>query len=148
MAKGTKTIKIGDYDINIIQFNALKAFALRGEIVRIITKKLNNSDLAIEGNSANILTIIAGVIYDIPIDFLLKLFENCSALDIGGLNDEANFNKVFSNNIDGIIELATEVIQFNGFFSLDIISKLAKKIPLLSPMEEALNQLTQNSQQN
>ena len=51
----------------------------------------------------------------------MKLFKNCSAIDVGELNNQTNFNKVFENNLDGTIELAMEVLDFNGFFSLNIL---------------------------
>lgn len=145
MALKTKTIKIGEFDINIIQFNALEALKLRKELIESVKKQVG--DVSLEETS-NILKGIAGLIYEIPGELLMKLFKNCSAIDIGGLNNQTNFNKVFENNLDGTIELAMEVLDFNGFFSLNILSILVKKIPMLAPMEEAIQQALSEVKKN
>lgn len=145
MALKTKTIKIGEFDINIIQFNALEALKLRKELIESVKKQVG--DVSLEETS-NILKGIAGLIYEIPGELLMKLFKNCSAIDIGGLNNQTNFNKVFENNLDGTIELAMEVLDFNGFFSLNILSILVKKIPMLAPMEEAIQQALSEMKKN
>jgi len=137
MALKTKTIKIGEYDINIIQFNAFQALKLRKELVESVKKQVGDISL---DESASILKSVAGLIYEIPGELFMKLFKNCSAIEIGQLSVESNFNSVFENNLDGTIELAMEVLDFNGFFSLNILSTLAKKIPMLAPMEEAMRQ--------
>jgi 2C-methyl-D-erythritol 2,4-cyclodiphosphate synthase len=78
----------------------------------------------------------------------MKLFKNCSAIDVGELNNQTNFNKVFENNLDGTIELAMEVLDFNGFFSLNILTILVKKIPMLAPMEESIQQALSEMKKN
>lgn len=145
MALKTKTIKIGEFDINIIQFNALEALKLRKELIESVKKQVG--DVSLEETS-NILKGIAGLIYEIPGELFMKLFKNCSAIDVGGLNNQTNFNKVFENNLDGTIELAMEVLDFNGFFSLNILSILVKKIPMLAPMEEAIQQALSEVKKN
>ena len=62
MALKTKTIKIGEFDINIIQFNALEALKLRKELVESVKKQVG--DVSLEETS-NILKGIAGLIYEI-----------------------------------------------------------------------------------
>lgn len=130
----TKSVKIGNFDINIIQFSPFDALNLRKDLVAIAKKELSAAD----ESSAGIVKAIASLIYEIPPEFLMRLFKNCSAVDAGGLAEKANFDKVFADNLDGTTELAMEVLDFNGFFSLSIISVLAKKIPMLAPMETAI----------
>jgi hypothetical protein len=137
MALKTNSVKIGEYEINIIQFNALEALKLRKELIESVKKQVGD-DISFGENSANILKAVAGLVYEIPSEMFLKLFKNCSALDVGGLDNQTNFNKVFEDNLDGPIELAMEVLDINGFFSLNIVSILVKKIPILAPMEAAI----------
>lgn len=138
MAIKTKVIKIGEYDVTIIQFNALKALKLRKELVESIKRQVGDN-ISFGEDSGSILKAVAGLVYEIPEVMFLKLFKNCSANGIG-LNNEDNFNNIFSDNLDGPIELAMEVLDFNGFFSLNIVSVLVKKIPVLAPMEDAIKQ--------
>tara|TARA_R110002012_G_scaffold215674_6_gene386732 strand:- start:5118 stop:5579 length:462 start_codon:yes stop_codon:yes gene_type:complete len=135
MALETKTIKIGEFDINIVQFNALESIALRCEVVEKI-KELASDASSVNAN--NILKSITGLIYQVPGNLYMKLFKNCSAMEIGGLNNEDNFNKVFNDNLDGITELTLEILEFNGFFSLRFIEILKKKIPWISPIIESI----------
>jgi hypothetical protein len=132
----TKNIKIGEFDINIIQFNALEAIKLRKELVYSVKKQAGN----ISGDTNDILKGIAGLIYEMPSDLYMKLFKNCSAGEIGELSKESNFNEVFNSNLDGIHELAIEVLDFNGFFSLKLLSILTKKFPILAPFQETIQQ--------
>lgn len=138
MTLKTKIIKIGDFDINIIQFNALEALKLRKDLIDEFGSKLN-SNVSLE-NSFGIVKGFATILYGISGELLMKLFKNCAAIDVGELNNQNNFNTVFENNLDGTIELAMEVLDFNGFFSRRIISIIVKKIPMLTPMEEAITQ--------
>jgi len=137
MALKTKTVQIGKNQINIIQFNAFEALKLRKELIESIKKQVGD-DISFGENSANILKAVAGLVYEIPSEIFLKLFKNCSAMEIGGLDNQKAFNAVFEDNLDGPIELAIEVLEHNGFFSLNIISILVKKIPMLAPMETAI----------
>lgn len=133
----TKSVEIGKdkkISVNIIQFSPFEALNLRKELVAIAKKELND----IDESSVGIIKAIASLVYEIPPEFLLKLFKNCSAMEIGGLGDKSNFEKAFEGNLDGTTELAMEVLEFNGFFTLSIISVLAKKIPALAPMETAI----------
>lgn len=134
----TKSITIGkddnQFEINIIQFSAIEALNLRKVLVETVKKQMGS----ISENQADIFKAVAGLIYEIPVELLFKLFKNCSAMEIGGLDNKENFNKVFANNLDGTIQLAMEVLDFNGFFTLNIISILSNKIPMLAPMEKAL----------
>lgn len=139
MSIQTKSINIGEYEVTIIQFNAFEALKLRKDLVAAVKKQVGDVSLG-EDNAASIIKGIAGLIYEIPAEMFLKLFKNCSALEVGGLNTEANFNTVFNSNLDGATELAMEVLDLNGFFSLNIISVLVKKIPMLAPMEDAIKQ--------
>jgi hypothetical protein len=135
MSLKTKTIKIGEYDITIYQFGALEALRLRNELVKSVKGQIGNLDLE---NVGDIVKAIAGLVYELPTRLLLDLFKNCSAMEVGELSKADNFDKVFTNNLDGTIELAMEVLDFNGFFTINIISTLAKKIPALEGMEETL----------
>jgi len=146
MALKTKTIKIGEFDINIIQFNALEALKLRKDLFDGVKNQLD-SDVALE-NSTGVIKGIATILYGIPGELLMKLFKNCSAIDVGELNNQTNFNKVFENNLDGTIELAMEVLDFNGFFSLNILTILVKKITMLAPMEESIQQALSEMKKN
>lgn len=134
MALKTKIVKIGDFDINIIQFNAIESLKLRKELVETVKKQMGDS---LEESSA-ILKTIAGLIYEIPTELFMKLFKNCSAIEVGELSNQNNFNTVFENNLDGPVELVIEILEFNGFFSLNLLSTLGKKIPMLAPMEEGI----------
>ena len=137
MALKTKSVKIGEYEVNIIQFNAFEALKLRKELIESVKKQVGD-DISFGENSANILKAVAGLVYEIPSEMFLKLFKNCSAIDIGGLDNQKAFNEVFENKLDGPIELAMEVLDHNGFFSRNIVSILVKKIPMLAPMETAI----------
>lgn len=139
--KLTKQVKIGDKEITMTRFDVLKALKLRGEIVFIAKNNLDNFD---KNSEANMISSLASIIYQIPADLLMKLFENCACIDIGQLSNEENFKKCFSDNIDGPLELALEVLEFNGFFTTNTISIICKKIPILAPMEEALLQTFQS----
>jgi len=136
MALKTKNIRIGEFDIIITQFNALEALKLRKDLFDGVKNQLD-SDVALEGG-IGVIKGIATIFYGIPGELLMKLFNNCSAIDVGGLNNQSNFNEVFENNLDGTIELAMEVLDLNGFFSLNILTVLVKKIPMLAPMEETI----------
>lgn len=137
----TTTKKINGFDVNIIQFSALEALSIRKELVKSLKEQIGNSSLnsltelnfkdigssdlsKIDINS--VIKSIAGILYELPTELMLKLFKNCSAE--GALSDEKNFNRVFENNIDGAIELAMEVVKFNGFFSLTTILQLANSV--------------------
>ena len=136
MTIGTKTVNIGEHEITIIQFGAVEALGLRKQLAESIKIQLGN----VSAEPTDMIKAIAGLIYELPVDLLMKLFKNCSAIEIGALNGKENFEKVFNNNLDGVIELALEVLDFNGFFTLNIISVLAKKIPMLAPMEIAIKE--------
>tara|TARA_R110000782_G_scaffold54249_2_gene114805 strand:+ start:584 stop:1039 length:456 start_codon:yes stop_codon:yes gene_type:complete len=135
MALKTKEIKIGEFNINIIQFSAIESLRLRKELVENVKKQIGDVSL---DDTANLLKSIAGLIYEIPSELFLKLFKNCSAVGLGGLNSEDTFNKVFENNLDGTIELVLEILEFNGFFSLGILSTLGEKIPALAPVQASI----------
>ena len=135
MALKTKTIKIGEFDINIIQFNALETLKLRNGLVEKI-KELTNSNSSID--ASGMVKSIVSLMYQIPGNLYMKLFKNCSAIEIGALNNEDNFNNAFNNNLDGITELAIEVLEFNGFFSLRFIEILKKKIPVINPIIDSI----------
>jgi hypothetical protein len=135
MALKTKTIKIGEFDINIIQFNALETLKLRNELVEKI-KELTNSNSSID--ASGMVKSIVSLMYQIPGNLYMKLFKNCSAIEIGALDNEDNFNNAFNNNLDGITELAIEVLEFNGFFSLRFIEILKKKIPVINPIIDSI----------
>lgn len=143
MAIKTKSVKIGEHEVTIIQFNALQALKLRKELVESVKRQVGN-DVSLGEDSGAILKAVAGLVYEIPEDMFLKLFKNCSANGIG-LDNNDNFNEVFSDNLDGPIELAMEVLDMNGFFSLNIVSILVKKIPMLAPMEEGLKQFLKDA---
>jgi len=143
MAIKTKSVKIGEHEVTIIQFNALEALKLRKELVESVKRQVGN-DVSFGEDSGAILKAVAGLVYEIPEDTFLKLFKNCSANGIG-LDNSDNFNTVFSDNLDGPIELAMEVLDMNGFFSLNIVSILVKKIPMLAPMEEGLKQFLKDA---
>lgn len=136
MAINTKSVIIGEHEVTIIQFGAVEALGLRKQLAESIKIQLGN----VSSEPADMIKAIAGLIYELPVDLLMKLFKNCSAIEIGALNNKDNFEKVFNNNLDGVIELALEVLEFNGFFTLNIISILAKKIPMLAPMESAIKE--------
>lgn len=140
----TKAIKIGDIDINMIQFGAIEALNLRKELVENIKKQVGTSEM----DASSIVKAVTGLIYEIPVELLLKLFKNCSAIDVGGLDNKNNFEKVFNDNLDGSIELALEVLDFNGFFTLNILSILTKKIPMLAPMEKAIKEALEKAKQS
>ena len=140
MTINTKSVIIGEHDITIIQFGAVEALGLRKQLAESVKIQLGN----ISSEPADMIKAIAGLIYELPVDLLMKLFKNCSAIEIGALNNKDNFEKVFNNNLDGVIELALEVLEFNGFFTLNIISVLAKKIPILAPMESAIKEALMN----
>jgi hypothetical protein len=140
MTIGTKTVNIGENEITIIQFGAIEALGLRKQLAESVKMQLGN----VSAEPVDMIKAIAGLVYEIPVDLLMKLFKNCSAIDIGALNTKENFEKVFNNNLDGVIELALEVLDFNGFFTLNIISILAKKIPMLVPMESAIKETLNN----
>ena len=133
MTINTKSVNIGDHEITIIQFGAIEALGLRKQLVESFKVQVSdvktNSDLA---------KAFAGLIYEIPVDLLMKLFKNCAAIEIGGLDNKNNFEKVFNNNLDGVIELALEVLDFNGFFTLRIVSTIARKFTMLAPLEARL----------
>jgi len=131
----TKNIKIGDYEVIITQFTAIELLEVRKELAGAIKLQL---DMVETSNSASIIKAIAGLIYEIPVPMLFKLFSKCAAVGEGGLNNESNFNKVFTTNVDGTLELAMEVLDFNGFFTLNTISIICKKIPMFAPMEKAM----------
>lgn len=136
----TAQVKIGDHLINMIQFDAFEALNLRRELVSNLKKELGD----VSADPVGIIKAISSLVYEISPEFLLKLFKNCSAIDIGGLSNKTNFEKVFSDNLDGTTELAMEVLDLNGFFTLNIISVMAKKIPMLAPMEEAILKTLEN----
>ncbi len=136
MTINTKSVIIGEHEITIVQFRAIEALGLRKQLAESIKIQLGN----VSTEPADMIKAIAGLIYEIPVDLLIKLFKNCSAIEIGALNNKDNFEKVFNNNLDGPIELALEVLDFNGFFTINIISVLAKKIPMLAPMEVAIKE--------
>ena len=140
MTINTKSVIIGEHDITIIQFGAVEALGLRKQLAESVKIQLGN----ISSEPGDMIKAIAGLIYELPVDLLMKLFKNCSAIEIGALNNKDNFEKVFNNNLDGVIELALEVLEFNGFFTLNIISVLAKKIPILAPMESAIKEALMN----
>lgn len=142
----TKTIKIGESDVNIIQFGAMEAIAIRKELVEAIKKQLSSSGE--ELNAAAMISLVSAMIYEIPAELLLKLFKNCSAVGFGQLNNKENFDKVFTSNLDGAIELALEVMELNGFFSLNTISVICKKIPMLAPMEKVVLETFKNLKVN
>lgn len=121
----TKNIIIGNYDINIIAFNPFEAIKLRAELVEFATKKIDNFDVE---NQANMLKMFAQVIYCIPTDLLMKLLKNCTAVGVGALSEQSNFNKVFENNLDDIITLVIEIIQLSGFFSLNSFLKISENL--------------------
>ena len=137
MAIKQKTIKIGDKEkgnekvIVINQFRALEAIEIRSQLVKKIKDLTADSSL---NDSSSVLKAISSIMYEIPEDILMKLFKNCSAEGIGGLNDPSHFNDTFDNNLDGTFELTIEVLNFNGFFSLNFMKILKKKIPKLAPM--------------
>lgn len=143
MTINTKSITIGDNEITIVQFGAIEALGLRKQLAETVKNQLGN----VSAEPIDMIKAIAGLVYEIPVDLLLKLFKNCSAIDIGELNSKQNFEKLFNNNLDGVVELALEVLDFNGFFTLNIISILAKKIPMLSPMELAIKEALSNMNQ-
>lgn len=145
MALKTKTIKIGKFDINIIEFSALEGIALRSEVVKKI-KELSKDNSSMD--KSIIIESIVGLLYEIPGELYMKLFKNCSALDIGELSDKNNFNSVFEGNIDGINELAIEVLNFNGFFSLRFIEILKKKIPGIAPIIDHIMQALEETKKN
>lgn len=136
MTINTKTVNIGEHEVTIIQFGAVEALGLRKQLAESIKIQLGN----VSAEPADMIKAIAGLIYELPVDLLMKLFKNCSAIEVGALNTKENFEKVFNNNLDGVIELALEVLDFNGFFTLNIISVLAKKIPMIAPMEVAIKE--------
>ena len=136
----TKQVEICNHLINIIQFNAFEALHLRKELVSNLKKELGD----VSADPVGIIKAITSLIYEISPEFLLKLFKNCSAIDIGELSNKSNFEKVFSENLDGTTELAMEVLDLNGFFTLNIISVMAKKIPMLAPMETAIMKTLEN----
>lgn len=143
MTINTKSITIGDNQITIVQFGAIEALGLRKQLAENLKIQLGN----VSAEPVDMIKAIAGLVYEIPVDLLMKLFKNCSAIEIGELNSKQNFEKVFNNNLDGVIELALEVLDFNGFFTFNIISILAKKIPMLSPMELAIKEALSNMNQ-
>lgn len=144
MALKTKTTKIGKFEINIIQFNALEAIAIRKKIVSAVKEQMGDISL---DDSANILKAIAGLFYEMPPEVFLELFKNCAAADFGALDNKESFNSVFEGNLDGPLELALEVLDFNGFFTPDIISKLSKKVPMLKPVEEMMKKAFDSSKE-
>jgi hypothetical protein len=142
----TKTIKIGEFDINLIQFEPFTALSLRKKIVESFKANLNQTGDNI--GTKELLSLFSGFIYEIKPELLLELFKNCSAIGTGALDNMANFNKVFVGNLDGCIELALEVLEFNGFFTLSTISTISKKIPMLAPFEKAMLEMVKTVKAN
>lgn len=136
MSINTKQITIGNHQITITQFGAIESLNLRKELSEHVKNQLG----IISSQPVDMIKGLAALVYEISPNLLLKLFKNCSAIDIGGLGNIVNFEKVFSSNLDGTIELALEVLELNGFFTLNIISILSKKFPMLTPMESAIRE--------
>jgi len=134
MALGTRTTKIGKVEVIIIQFNAIEVMTIRKELVNSIKKQVGT----IDKSEAGIISALASMIYEIDPNMLMKLFKNCSAIGSGALSEEENFLAAFNENVDGAMELALEVLDYNGFFTLNTISIICKKIPALAPMEKML----------
>lgn len=134
MALGSKTVKIGKVDVNIIQFNAIEVMTIRKELVHSIKQQVGN----IDKSEAGIISALASVLYELDPKMLMNLFQKCSAVGSGALSEEANFLETFNENVDGALELALEVLDYNGFFTRNTISIICKKIPFLAPMEKAL----------
>lgn len=142
MALKTTTVKIGNHDINMVHFNAIEALKVRKSLVESVKKQVGN-DISFDNNQAGLIKAFVGVLYETPIEVLLRLFKNCSAIGIGELSDQNNFNEVFNENIDGPIELVMEVLDFNGFFSTSIVSTLSKKIPMLKELDTEISKFKQ-----
>jgi len=134
----TKAIKIGNKEVTIIQFDALEALKLRKDLVGSVKGQLGDS-VSLGNGYGDILKAVASLIYEIPEDMFIKLFKNCSAEGLG-LGDAEHFNNFFSDNLDGPLELAMEVLELNGFFSLNTLSLITKRVPMLAPMGEAIKQ--------
>jgi len=141
MALKTKDITVGEHKITITQFPALKAYAVRMKLVSYVKTLLQNN--VEELNLAFAVQALASVIYELPQEILLELFKNCSAEKVGGLGEDDNFNVIFNDNLDGIIEVALEVIDLNGFFTKATLELVAKKIPMLKPVLQAFEDSTQ-----
>jgi len=126
--------QIGEYKIEINPFGALKALALREELATFVGSKVGSIDTK---NLASIIPSLIDLIYKIPPKLYLKLFANCyvSIPNENGivgkvvLDNEKVFDIVFANNLEGISELALEVIDYNGFFTMNTIMLLKDKLP-------------------
>ena len=120
MALQTKQVKIADKEITIIQFNVTDAWEERGKLSKFLIK--NNISFS---NQEEAVINIMGALFGVPITYIMSLLRNCSCEGLG-LNDEQHLNNVFAGNMDAILELAIEVIKFNGFFSASTLTSIEK----------------------
>jgi hypothetical protein len=133
-----KDIAIKESAITITQFNPLEVIALRGEISSFIKKQLPDSENL---NIKTAISLALSIVYEMPQELMLKLFKNCSCVEIGGLHIKENVNKAFQNNPDGILELVLEVLDFNGFFTLSTLEMILDKFPMLQPVKEMFQKM-------
>jgi hypothetical protein len=135
-----KDLEIKEKKITITQFSVLESLYIRAEVVKFIKKNMNFEEM----NIKNGIAMAISTIYEIPEELLLKLFKNCSCFGIGGLNNKDNLNKAFENNLNGILELALEVLEFNGFFIMETISVFTTKFKILEPFHKMLQETIQS----
>lgn len=130
-----KKINIGNVEVLITQFDILTAHSIRAKLVNFVKKQIQNENVDLK----SFLNLFLSLVYELPESIILELFSECQVSDIGGL-DKENLKKSFPNNNDAILQLALEVIEFNGFFSLNTISTLVQKFPILKPLEKAVKE--------
>jgi hypothetical protein len=128
--KEVKTTKINNFDIDIHPFSAIEGLAIRSKIVNHIKSKADIKS----GNAAELGKVAIGILYDLPLPLIKELIAKCGVkrsddFEGGLLSEDITFNKVFEGNIDAVLELLIEIVDYNGFFTKSLFTNLSEKIP-------------------
>lgn len=129
-----KTITINDHQIEIRPIPAIKALKIRNDLLEYGKSNANFNSMDAAGIGKLMMSL-----YSTPMHIIKPLLESCTVKGVGYLSDDETINKVFEKDVDKILEVVIEVIDYNGFFTKSLFMNLANKFPILKKAKEEIS---------
>lgn len=126
-----KIIKINDYEIEARPIPAIKALSIRNDLIEYFKSNANFTSMDFAGIGKLMMSL-----YSTPMHIVKPLFGSCTVKGVGYLSDDETINKVFEKDVDKILEVVIEVIDYNGFFTKSLFMNLVNKFPILNKAKE------------
>lgn len=128
-----KIITINNYEIELRPIPAIKALKIRNDLIDYFKSNAEFDSMDFAGIGKLMMSL-----YSTPMHIVKPLFESCTIKGVGYLADDETINKVFEKEIDKMLEVVIEVIDYNGFFTKSLFINLMNKFPILKKVKEEI----------